>query len=67
MIKTIKVIALKPFDNGNGLVNKGSVIDIPTELLNHFTKHGKVAIEAKIEKAKVDEVKEVKKTKRKRK
>lgn len=56
----IKVVALKAFDAGKGIVKKGDLIDIPEELLNHFTKNGKAAL-PKIEKvkAKVEEVKEV--------
>jgi cytochrome c556 len=81
MIKMIKVLALKPFDAGKGLVKKGDLIEIPEELLNHFTKNGKAVLppvkEAKAKlkkavdnfKAKKEEVKEVvkavKKAKRK--
>ena len=69
MIKMIKVVALKAFDNGQKVCSKGETIEVPAELLPHFLKHGKVAevkariekVKAKIEevKAKVEEVKEV--------
>ena len=80
MIKTIKVVALKAFDAGKGIVKKGDLIDIPEELLNHFTRNGKAMLppvkeaKAKLVKAvenfkkEVKEVKsDVKKSKRKRK
>jgi len=43
MIKTTKVRVLRDFNNGSGVQVKGTIIDMPTEVVGNYVKNRRVS------------------------